>query len=90
MLLENVPEYSFWLAAAALGRFVLVGLNATRRGSELADDITGTAARWSSPTGRSCCEGLDLGGAEVLDPHRRYAPAGAARRPRRRWTTSTC
>src|SRR5687768_9084549 len=42
VLLENVPEYSFWLAAAALGRFVLVGLNATRAGQGLRDDVRAT------------------------------------------------
>src|SRR5207253_10168949 len=42
VLLENVPSFSFWLAAAALGRFVLVGLNATRRGDEMAADVRAT------------------------------------------------
>ena len=42
VLLENVPEYSFWLGAAALGRFVLVGLNATRKGQGLLDDVAAT------------------------------------------------
>ena len=42
VLLENVPEYSFWLGAAALGRFVLVGLNATRQGQGLLDDVAAT------------------------------------------------
>lgn len=43
VLLENVPEYSFWLAAAALGRFVLVGLNATRSALQLAEDVAATS-----------------------------------------------
>ncbi|UGQ14000.1 AMP-binding protein [Yinghuangia sp. ASG 101] len=42
VLLENVPEYSFLLAAAALSGAVLVGLNPTRRGAELARDIAHT------------------------------------------------
>jgi fatty-acyl-CoA synthase len=42
VLLENVPEYSFWLAAAALGRFVLVGLNPTRSPQDLAEDVRAT------------------------------------------------
>ncbi|MCU1587640.1 MAG: acyl-CoA synthetase [Frankiales bacterium] len=74
MLLENVPEYSFWLAAAALGRFVLVGLNATRRGSELAADITGTSCSLVLTDRPELLDGLDLGGAQVLDPNRSYPP----------------
>ena len=40
VLLENVPEFSYLFGAAALGGFVLVGLNTTRRGDALAADIT--------------------------------------------------
>ena len=75
VLLENVPEYSFWLAAAALGRFVLVGLNATRRGEQLAEDITGTACDLVLTDRPELLEGLNLGGAVVRDPHIAYAPA---------------
>ena len=39
VLLDNTPEFSFLLGAAALGGQVLVGLNPTRRGSALAADI---------------------------------------------------
>jgi fatty-acyl-CoA synthase len=35
VLLENVPDYLFWLAAAALSGGVLVGINATYRGEQL-------------------------------------------------------
>lgn len=42
LLLENVPDYVFWLAAAALSGAVVVGINPTRRGSELARDIRHT------------------------------------------------
>ncbi|HEY2427671.1 MAG TPA: AMP-binding protein, partial [Acidimicrobiales bacterium] len=42
VLLDNVPEYSFWLGAAALAGAVVVGINPTRRGAELARDITHT------------------------------------------------
>src|SRR5262249_56330293 len=34
-LLENVPDYLFWLAAAALSGGVPVGINATYRGEQL-------------------------------------------------------
>jgi fatty-acyl-CoA synthase len=69
VLLENVPEFSFWLAAAALGRFVLVGLNATRRGEEMAADVRATACSLVITDASGCrlLDGLDLGGAEVVD-----------------------
>jgi fatty-acyl-CoA synthase len=36
VLLDNTPEYLFWLGAAAISRAVVVGINATYRGAELA------------------------------------------------------
>ncbi len=36
VLLDNSPEYVFWMGAAALTRSVIVGINATYRGDELA------------------------------------------------------
>lgn len=39
VLLENVPDYVFWIGAAAVSGAVTVGLNASRRGAELARDI---------------------------------------------------
>jgi fatty-acyl-CoA synthase len=35
VLLDNVPEYLFWLAGAALSGAVVVGVNATYRGAQL-------------------------------------------------------
>ncbi|HUR15132.1 MAG TPA: AMP-binding protein [Mycobacteriales bacterium] len=75
VLLENVPEYSFWLAAAALGRFVVVGLNSTRQGEALAADVRSTACDLVLTDRPELFDGLDLGAAEVLDPHREYPPA---------------
>ena len=75
VLLENVPEYSFWLAAAALGRFVLVGLNATRRGQQLAEDIIGTSCDLVLTDRPELLAGLELGAAVIVDPHIAYAPA---------------
>jgi fatty-acyl-CoA synthase len=68
VLLENVPEFSFWLAAAALGRFVLVGLNATRRGEEMAADIRATACGLvlTDAAGKELLDALDLG-VPVID-----------------------
>ncbi|MGW7516057.1 AMP-binding protein [Streptomyces sp. NPDC054796] len=42
LLLDNVPEYPMWLAACALAGATAVGINPTRRGAELARDITHT------------------------------------------------
>lgn len=42
VLLENTPEYVFWLWAAALARITVVGINPTRRGQSLAADIRHT------------------------------------------------
>ena len=73
VMLENVPEYSFWLAAAALGRFVLVGLNATRRGEQLLDDVRNTDCHLVLTDRPSLFAGLDV---PILDPHEIvYAPA---------------
>ena len=42
VLLENEPEYLFWLGGAALCGATVVGINPTRRGAELVRDITHT------------------------------------------------
>lgn len=39
VLLENVPEYLFLMGGAALAGAVVVGINPTRRGAQLAQDI---------------------------------------------------
>ena len=62
VLLENVPEFWFWLAAAALSGGVVVGLNPTRRGAELAKDIAHTDCQWivTDAQHRSLLDGLDV------------------------------
>ncbi len=62
VLLENVPEYWFWLAAAALSGVVVVGINPTRRGAELARDIQHTDCQWivTDAKHRGLLEGLEL------------------------------
>src|ERR1700733_6633879 len=45
VLLGNVPEYIFWLGGAALAGATVVGINATRRGQALADDVVRTDCR---------------------------------------------
>ncbi len=42
VLLDNVPEFAMWLGAAAVAGAVVVGINPTRRGAELARDVTHT------------------------------------------------
>jgi fatty-acyl-CoA synthase len=42
LLLDNVPEYVFWMGGAALAGAVLVGGNPTHRGDELARDLAHT------------------------------------------------
>jgi fatty-acyl-CoA synthase len=42
VLLDNVPEFIFWLEAAALVGAVIVGANSTHRGDELARDLSHT------------------------------------------------
>ncbi len=63
VLLGNVPEYVFWLGAAALAGAVVVGINPTRRGAALAEDIRRTDCRWivTDADGSQLLEGLDIG-----------------------------
>jgi fatty-acyl-CoA synthase len=63
VLLENVPEYLFWIGGAALTGTVIVGINPTRRGQELAADIrhTDCAAIVTDSAHRSLLDGLDVG-----------------------------
>ncbi|MDG2029174.1 MAG: AMP-binding protein [Acidimicrobiales bacterium] len=42
VLLDNVPDYLFWLTAAALSGTVVVGINSTYRGAQLAQLIDHT------------------------------------------------
>lgn len=71
VLLENVPEYPIWLGAAALVGATVVGINPTRRGAELARDVTHTNCQLivTDAQHRPMLDGLDLGvGADrILD-----------------------
>ncbi|MDX6743256.1 AMP-binding protein [Actinocorallia sp. A-T 12471] len=69
VLLENVPEYVLWLGAAAFAGAVVVGVNPTRRGAELASDIA-----------HSDCDVLitDRAGLDVLPGSHRPAEGGVA------------
>ncbi|MDA2966013.1 MAG: AMP-binding protein [Actinomycetota bacterium] len=63
ILLENTPEYLFWIGGAALIGACIVGINPTRRGSELERDIqhTDCQAIISDETGMKLLAGLDTG-----------------------------
>jgi fatty-acyl-CoA synthase len=63
VLLDNVPEFAFWLAAAAVSRSVVVGINPTRRGAELERDIRSTDCRWivTDRDHATLLDGLDAG-----------------------------
>ena len=63
VLLGNVPEYLFWLGAAALAGAVVVGINPTRRGEALAGDIRRTDCRVlvTDAEGAALLDGLDTG-----------------------------
>jgi fatty-acyl-CoA synthase len=63
VLLGNVPEYVFWLGAAALAGSVVVGINSTRRGAALASDIVRTDCSLlvTDREGSALLEGLSFG-----------------------------
>ncbi|MCU1449438.1 MAG: Long-chain-fatty-acid--CoA ligase FadD17 [Acidimicrobiales bacterium] len=62
VLLENVPEYLFWLGGAAFSGATVVGINPTRRGAELGRDITHTDCQLivTDTAGRQTLDALDL------------------------------
>ncbi len=65
VLLDNVPEFPMWLGAAALAGDVIVGINPTRRGEELARDIRHADCQLIVTEARhvGLLDGLDLGAA---------------------------
>ena len=79
VLLDNTPEFTMWLGAAAVTGAAVVGINPTRRGAELARDITYTDCQVviteSSQVG--LLDGLDLG---VASDHVLAADTEAHRR----------
>ena len=71
MLLDNVPEFLFWLGGAALAGATVVGINPTRRGPELENDIAHTDCQLivTDAAGAALLDGLDIGVARdrILD-----------------------
>ncbi len=70
LLMDNVPEYVFWMGGAALAGAVVVGGNPTHRGDELARDLSHTECQLlvTNTAYRVLVEGHDLGPA--LPPDR--------------------
>jgi fatty-acyl-CoA synthase len=68
-LLGNTPEMLRSMAAAALGGYVLCGINTMRRGNGLAADIRRSDCQLvvANDEHMRLLEGLDLGGATVID-----------------------
>jgi fatty-acyl-CoA synthase len=63
VLLDNVPEYLFWMAGAALVGGAVVGINPTRRGQELGRDIRHTDCQIliTDAAHRPLLDGIELG-----------------------------
>ena len=63
ILLENTPDYLFWIGGAALVGACVVGINPTRRGSELERDIQHTDCQIivSDQSGMTLIGGLQTG-----------------------------
>jgi fatty-acyl-CoA synthase len=68
-LLGNTPEMLTAMAGAALGGYVLCGINDTRRGAALAKDILRADCQilLTDPAHRALLDGLDLPGVRVVD-----------------------
>src|ERR1700734_2019636 len=65
LMLDNVPEFVFWLEAAALAGAVVVGANPTHRGDELVRDLSHTECQFliTDSTYLPLVEGARIGDA---------------------------
>ncbi|MFB7189774.1 AMP-binding protein [Streptomyces sp. NPDC056230] len=88
VLLDNVPEYVFWLGAAALAGAAVVGINPTRRGVELEREVRHTECQLivTDRAGVDLLHGLDVGVDRdrflvVDEPEYTSRLAGRPRRP---------
>ncbi|RZK93693.1 MAG: acyl-CoA synthetase, partial [Rhodococcus sp. (in: high G+C Gram-positive bacteria)] len=66
VLLENTPEFLFWLGGAALAGATIVGINPTRRGAELEAEIRYVDCQLivTDTAGKAQLAALDLGLSE--------------------------
>jgi fatty-acyl-CoA synthase len=69
VLLPNGIEYLLWIFAAARARWVIVGINPTRRGEALARDIRATDCQMiiTDAEGQASLGSLDLGDCTLID-----------------------
>lgn len=71
LLMQNVPDFVFWILGAALNGDVVVGINPTRRGAELTQDIAHVDCDLlvTEPFYDEALEGVELpfGSERVLD-----------------------
>ncbi len=69
VLLQNTPEMAMAIAAGALGGYVTVGINATRRGEALARDVRKADCQFLLTDARHLplLDGLPLDGVRVID-----------------------
>ncbi|WP_067461420.1 AMP-binding protein [Actinomadura macra] len=92
VLLDNVPEYVLWLGAAALSGATVVGINSTRTGAYLEQEVRHTDLQLlvTDEAGAKLLDGLDIGvprdrfllvdGGDYAERLERHA-AGAAPAP---------
>ena len=85
VLLDNEPEYLFWLAAAALSGRVVVGINSTYRGDQLGQLVRHTDCQLivTNENQRGLLDGVDTGVADdhILDVDRAEYRALIAAQP---------
>ena len=69
LLMDNTPEMLLGLAAAGLGGHVAVGVNSTRRGDALVDDLRRADVQLllTDATQGHLLDGLDLGDIQVIN-----------------------
>lgn len=88
VLLDNVPEFLFWLGGAALAGASIVGINSTRRGEHLEGEVRHTDCQLivTDRAGLALLDGLDVGVPRerfllVDDPAYALQVTAADRRP---------
>ena len=83
LLMDNTPEMLMGLAAAGLGGHVAVGVNSTRRGQALVDDLRRSDVQvlLTDHTQAHLLDGLELPGIEVVDTSTDWARANPVVEP---------